>query len=297
METLSSEELAHFWLERQRHRQEHPEKYSLKSTGLSELDKKLGGGIEAGQYVIIGGAQKSGKTTVMINIAKAYAKQKLNFVWFGAEMNNMQIGNMLFSNVTGIDRTTIRNLQVISQDWERLENAEKEIAKYTGYWNYGFSTIDSIGKIIGEVEALLGKPLDAIFVDYIQLMEAANIKGGRTAEIEFISRQLKRFTLAHSTPLTVFTASQLNRESIRSKLYDANAFLNSGSLERDMDIGLIVRDVVDDITMRPATNKKEISIVGSRETGVGSVFCYYNGSNALIGDLVEGISAEGYWSN
>ena len=62
--TVSSKELSSQWIQIQKHKQEHPELYRLKSTGLAALDKILGGGLEPGQFVLVGGAQKSGKTTL-----------------------------------------------------------------------------------------------------------------------------------------------------------------------------------------------------------------------------------------
>ena len=75
METLSSAELVKQWMEWQKLRHERPELFGLKSTGITDLDKIIGGGIELGQLVYVGGGQKSGKTTLLMRINKAFMKQ------------------------------------------------------------------------------------------------------------------------------------------------------------------------------------------------------------------------------
>jgi hypothetical protein len=96
----------------------------------------------------------------------------------------------------------------------------------------------------------------------------------------------------------VIFATQMNRVSIRGGKYDANSFLGSGSQERDMDIGMIIHDVIDESTKRIVPNQKTISVVGSRETGVGELQVYYNPHTATLSDVIirKTITAN-YWSN
>lgn len=296
METLNSKQLGEKWLEYQRLRHNNPELFGLKSTGLKTLDEIIGGGIELGQLVYIGGAQKSGKTTLLLRIAKSFAMQKVRSIWFGAEMNNMQIGSMLFSNITKIERTKIRSIKLESEDWPKLEKAATEIAKYPTFWNYGFSTIDNIDKIIDKIEEQIENNIEAIFIDYIQLMEAPGIKGGRAPELESISRALKRRSISREKPMAIIAAAQLNRESIRAKIVDANAFLGTGAIERDMDIGVIITNAPDPTTGDAMPNARKVVVVGSRESAIGEKTIYYNGSTAMFEDgTTTEVDIDKYW--
>ena len=99
-----------------------------------------------------------------------------------------------------------------------------------------------------------------------------------------------------TAPMAVNFAAQLNRASIRGMNIDANAFLGSGALERDMDWGLIIHDVKDEITSRPKEHKKGITMVGSRETGVGELEVLYNGTTATIADdILDQRPEVDYW--
>lgn len=289
MNTIDSKTLSKLWIDLQHRKQEHPDQYKLKSTGLKTLDKVLGGGVEPGQFVLIGGAQKSGKTTLLSCMTESFAKQGMKVLYLSGEMSTLQMGNIFFSRLSKIDRTRIRANNLDDLDWVKLERAAEKFSEYGIWWNHGFSSVEDITSIMNFMEATHNIQYDAIMVDYIQLMEAPEIKGkgNRVSELEYISRSLKRKTLERDKPLLVVAATQMNRVSIRGQMFDANSFLGSGSLERDMDIGMIIHTVLDPITHIEDKYKKEIVVVGSRETDTGSCTTFYNGSVATIEDLSE----------
>src|SRR4030042_1595266 len=166
MQTLSSTQLAEQWVALQKLRHEHPDMFSLKSTGLSALDIIIGGGIELGQLVYIGGAQKSGKTTLLLNVAKSFAKQGVLTLWMGAEMTNMQVGTMLFSNLSGISRTQIRSMGLQVNEWDKIALVAEEVKGLPIYWSHGFSQMEDIYKAITDVQTREGgRNVEAVFVD------------------------------------------------------------------------------------------------------------------------------------
>lgn len=288
MQTLTSKEMKHFWLERQQLRRDNPELFALVSTGLKGWDNILGGGVEYGQMLVVGGAQKSGKSTLLLHLAKTWAQQGINFLWCGAEMTNMQIGTMLFSNISGISRTKIRAIDITISDWSELLVAGEEIEDYSGYWNYGFATMGDIYKTIKEVEEKHDTRIKAILIDYLQLMDAPEAGRNRTDQLAFLSRSMKKLTVNRKEPMIVAVAAQLNRESIRGHIVDANAFLGSGAIERDMDIGVIVDPIKDEYTPgQYLPNKKKIVVVGSRETAVDNCDVFFDGATATFDDLRE----------
>jgi replicative DNA helicase len=293
---ITSAELKKRWLEYQRERHNHPELYGLISTGLIDVDAILGGGYEKGQYVLVGGPQKSGKSTLLLCMAKACAEQGKNIIWFGGEMNNMQIGTMIFSNISGISRTKIRAIGLELGDWDTLERAGQDLENLPIYWNYGFTTVEDINGGIELIESAHNITLDAIFVDYIQLMESSGV--GRPEQLQKINRGLKRMTMRPSKPLAVVAAAQINRTSIRGNIIDANSFMGSASFEQDMDIGMIITNKEDDITDSESKNIKTITVVGSRETDVGDTQVIHNGKIAFIGNaaIKDDFRGQVYWT-
>lgn len=289
---LYAQDMPNEWMIYQKQRHEHPELFGLKSTGLAMLDTLLEGGIELGQYVLIGGAQKAGKTTLLMKLADSFARQRVNSIFFSAEMNNMQLGSMLFSTYSGIERSRIRKLGLEIADWTRLEIAGEKIEQLTLAFDFGFSTVSDIIDSIEEVEAKVGEPVKAIFGDYIHLMEEPGIKGNMVQEIASISKKLKRLTMSRvakgNFPIAVIFASQLSREAVKGEVWSATSFYGSGQLERDMDLGMIISAARDETASdrREIPNRRKITIVGSRETPTGECEVAYNPNTATISDAV-----------
>jgi len=299
MQTLSSPELVEHWLMLQRKRKEHPDLFALRSTGLSGLDHILGGGVEYGQYVIVGGAQKMGKSTLMQHIAvEGFAKRGEPFLFASAEMTNMNTATRLFSSIANIDKGKIRRIALDDQDWLDIEQAAELIKEYQGYWNYGFSKLEDIRAAKQKIWTEKKVRVRAIFIDYVQLMEGSANTNNRVEQLAAISRGFKRMCVEDNEPGILYVASQLKREDIRSHVISANSFLGTGALERDMDIGVIIHEIKED-DGRIVPNARRLTVVGSRDTDVGFCDITFRGETATIRDRIKDKAAQSmaYWRN
>ena len=282
METINSKTLIEHWNTYQRDRHANPELYKLRSTGLQGLDHILGGGVEYGNMVIYGGAQKIGKSTLLQCTAEAFGRRDEPFLYFSGEMTNTAMATRLVSSVSGVDKGKMRRIELDDIDWRLIDDAETTISKWSGWWNYGFSTIAHVKKILDETEKASGVDIRVLFIDYIQLMEHPG-RRTRTEELESLSHAFKRMTIEREKPILVFIAAQLNRQSIRGQIIDANSFLGTGALERDMDVGVIITNAKDEAG-RVLENYRELVVVGSRETGVDRCRIRFNGSTSSLAD-------------
>jgi replicative DNA helicase len=297
MQTLSSPQLVEKWIELQRNRHEHPNLFALKSTGLLGLDNILGGGIEWGQYVIIGGPQKSGKSTLMQHMALEDAKHGDPFLFMSAEMTNMSTATRLFSNIARIAKDKIRRIELGTQDWEDIERAAETIKEYQGYWNYGFSKIEDIKAVKQKILKEKGVHVRKLYIDYFQLMEGSSQGNNRVEQLAAISRGFKRMCVEEGELNILIVSSQLRRESIRSHTTDANSFLGTGALERDMDVGIIISELKDESGKGEIPNARRLTVVGSRDTDVGFCDITFRGETATIRDRVRDKAAVSldYW--
>jgi replicative DNA helicase len=283
METINSKTLIEHWKVYQRDREANPELYKLRSTGLRGLDHILGGGIEYGQMIIYGGAQKIGKSTLLQCTAQAFGKRHEPFLYFSGEMTNMAMATRIVCSLSGVDKNRVRRIALDDLDWHEIDTAEKEIAQFQGWWNYGFSTIKHIGTTLDQIEKEAGIDIRVIFVDYFQLMEHP-VGRQRNESLEDLSHCFKRMSISRKKPMLVFLAAQLNRQSIRGQIVDANSFLGTGALERDMDVGIILTNAKDD-TGRILDNYRDVVVVGSRDTAISHCRIRFNGSTSTLADV------------
>lgn len=295
---LRLDEAAEDWISYQKDREEHPELYALKSTGLVTLDAAIGGGIEIGQYVLVGGAQKSGKTTLLVEMFLAFVRQGVPSLFLGAEMSTRQYGTMIMSNKTGIERTRIRDVKnrvLLEEDWLKFRLAAKDLKNKEGFITHGFRTLEDIDTSVTRIHNETGITIKAIFGDYLQLMGQKGFRD-RVSEIEYISRGIKQRSIEPGKEKAMIFATQINRASIRAGIYDANSFLGSGSQERDMDLGMLIRSRADEITGRPSKHEKIVKIVGARESEADDeVILFYDGRTATLDDNIISHDLGGNW--
>lgn len=61
------------------------------STGISEFDRVLGGGLVCGSFVLIGGEPGVGKSTLMLQACRNFAKAGLTVMYVSAEESTQQV--------------------------------------------------------------------------------------------------------------------------------------------------------------------------------------------------------------
>lgn len=296
MQTVRSNTLMEHWLLQQEDKKKHPEKYRLKSTGLRSLDNALGGGVEYGNFVIYGGRQKIGKSMLLQHTAKTFGRSGEPFAFFSAEMTNMAMATRLVCSVAGLDKNRIRRIEWNEAEWISMQNAAAEISLYPAYWNYGFNTLEHITKTLDRIEKEENVVVRIVFVDYFQLMSHPGRKV-RSEELEMLSHGMKQLALNRKMPMIIFAAAQLNRQSIRNQIVDANSFMGTGALERDMDVGVIVNEVKDDMG-KILPQYRDLVVVGSRETSIDTCRVRFNGSTASFADVNESLQEVdmNFWS-
>ncbi len=88
----------------------HSEQYSRVSSGFSELNRLLGGGIVAGSFVLIGGEPGIGKSTLLLQVSHALASQQSKVLYVSGEESVHQIKDRAIRLGASVD-----NLYVLSE--------------------------------------------------------------------------------------------------------------------------------------------------------------------------------------
>ncbi len=210
-------------------------------SGLESLDRLVK--MRRGNFIVIGGEAKSGKTALAGTIlTNAAVRQGKRVAAFSLEMSDVEMVKRMIAcagrvNVGLIGREPSEyDLQGVTRGATALHTADIEIV----------SELFDLGAIVARARQLHAqRPLDLIVLDYIQLVEFSTGRKGETRQeiVAQISRTCKR--VAGELSCVVIGLSQLNdegklRES-RAIGQDANAVI---AVEKDEDGGRALRVVV-----------------------------------------------------
>lgn len=220
------------------------------STGLRDLDDKLGG-LHRSDLFILAGRPSMGKTSLATNIAyntaAACKREKLEdgsfktvegavVGFFSLEMSREQLATRILAERTGIMSHRIRQGDLQPDEFEKLREATEELQNLPLYIDdQGGLSISQVAARARRLQRAHG--LDMIVLDYLQLLVGSGKNAGnRVQEITEISMGLK--TLAKDLNIPVIALSQLsrqveNRDDKRPQLSDLR---ESGSIEQDADI-------------------------------------------------------------
>lgn len=262
-------------------------------TGFIDLDE-MTSGMQPGELIIIAGRPSMGKTAFALNIAENVALNTDQAVAvFSLEMPNTQLAMRLIGSVGKIDQHKMRTGQLADEDWERLTYA-------LGKLNDAPIHIDESGGINAmelrararrlkrQCEALDGKKLGLIIVDYLQLMTSVRQTENRATEVSEISRSLK--ALAKELNLPVIALSQVNRkiEDRTDKRPVMSDLRESGAIEQDADVILFLyRDeVYNKDTQYKGT--AEVIIGKQRNGPIGSVYLTFIGAHTRFENRASG---------
>ncbi len=208
-------------------------------TGFADLDA-VTNGLHPGQMVIVAARPGIGKSTLALDISRhAAVKHNLAAVIFSLEMSKTEITMRLLSAEASIKLGQMRNGTMSEQDWQKIVRRMSEISAAPLFID------DSPNMTMMEIRAKARRlkqrnDLKLIVVDYLQLMTSGKRVESRQQEVSEFSRQMK--LLAKELEVPVIAISQLNRgpEQRTDKRPMLSDLRESGSLEQDADMVILV---------------------------------------------------------
>jgi replicative DNA helicase len=220
------------------------------TTGYRSLDYRLGGGLQPGRLIVVGGRPGSGKTVLMVAMARRCAKAGNGVAAFSLEIDQIETSARLVASHYGTDVAPFKYADVMSgrvsaEDLARIEDARRQFQSWP-------MEIDcTAGLSVGQIEARTrfiadkmrrrGNKLSVVFVDYLQLIETES-RGNRTGEIGAVVLALKN--MAKRLGVAVVLLSQLSRavEARDDKRPMTSDLRDSGNIEEHADaVALLYR--------------------------------------------------------
>ncbi|MDZ4135103.1 MAG: replicative DNA helicase [Paracoccaceae bacterium] len=288
------------------------------STGLVDLDKKLGG-LHPSDLLILAGRPSMGKTSlatnIAFNIAKAHRRGRLPdggegsveggvVGFFSLEMSAEQLAARILSEASEVPSEQIRRGDMTEQEFRRFVEAAKSLESCPLYID------DTPALPISQVAARARRlkrthGLDVLMVDYLQLLKGTGKNDNRVNEVSEITQGLK--AIAKELNIPVIALSQLSRqvESREDKRPQLSDLRESGSIEQDADVVMFVyRDEYYKEREKPGDHelekmaqwqsvmenvhgKAEVIIGKQRHGPIGSVELSFEGRFTRFGNLAK----------
>jgi replicative DNA helicase len=189
------------------------------STGWTEIDKKLYGGFNRGELNIFAAPSGGGKSLFLQNLALNWALDGHNVLYISLELSEELCSMRLDSMLTGY------NTKEVFKNVEDVGLKVGAISKKAGNLQIvqmpNGVTINDLNSYMKEFEVKNNVKLDAVLLDYLDLMMPAQRKvppSDLFIKDKFVSEELRNFAVEKD--LLFATASQLNRAAVEEVEFD-----------------------------------------------------------------------------
>jgi len=209
-------------------------------TGFPDLDAILIG-LQPGEMVVVGARPSVGKTTLGLCLARNLAHAGRATMFVSLEQSRNEICERLLARESLVDSYRMRTGKLSAEDHDAIVNAGSTLRKWRLHIDDSPNqTMTTIAANARRVHRKHG--LDALFVDYLQLVTPDNPRANRYEQVGGVSRRLKQ--LARDLKIPVVVMCQVGRdagdgdaESPPPKLHQMR---ESGNIEQDLDVCLLL---------------------------------------------------------
>ncbi len=258
-------------------------------TGFPDIDKVLAG-FQKSDLIILAARPSIGKTTIALDIARQIGVQaKVPVGIFSLEMSSDQLIDRMLAAQAGIDLWRLRTGKLRDKgpenDFEKINEAMGILSEAPIYID------DTASANIMEMRTMARRlqsehNLGLIIIDYLQLMEGRNSSGeNRVQEISEISRALKQ--LARELNIPILALSQLSRqvESRSPQIPKLSDLRESGSIEQDADVVMMLYREDREKPDTPNKNIVEVIIAKHRNGPLGKASLYFQEESTTFKSL------------
>jgi replicative DNA helicase len=243
----------------------------LKS-GFHDLDSIIQG-FQKSDFIIIAGRPSMGKTALSLNIViNIIQYSKLPILFFSLEMSKEQIMYRLLAMESNVNQMRLRNGKLSQNDWIKVNKMVTILSKLPLFIDD--SSDLSIQNIRSKIKTLMFEQnqVGLVIIDYLQLMQNSRLKiENRVQELSQITRSLK--IIAREFNIPIIALSQLSR-SVENRVEKRPVLADlreSGSIEQDADLVLMLYRKQNNLIDSDQTNDIELIIAKQRNGPVGTV--------------------------
>jgi len=247
-------------------------------THLPHLDEKIK--LEFGSVMTIAAPTSVGKSALSLNIAlRACSKDNFPVLIYSLEMPQKQINKRIIQTLSKVN---FKDIQDSGGDEEKMAELDSAIAKLENLEFRTLHDVNSVSQLSSQIKTYVKKHgVKLVVIDYLQLIPCKADKVGRAEAVAGVSQKIKQIALEND--IAIILVSQLNREGSRASSPDLFHLKDSGSIECDSDIVLLMNYKDNDAELAKMSDEGgeymqiEYLIAKNREAerGIRGIFKFY----------------------
>lgn len=235
--------------------------------GFTPFDKSIGGGLRAGEMLLIGGAQGTGKTTMALQMARNIVMSGLaSVLYICFEHDEEYLLNRIIAQESvlpslpsrsgGVKLVDVR--QEILGTWmatggqnadlganPRLRPALERVNRYGPnlYLLRGSqttSTVENMSALVEEYKKLAGDRRLVVMIDYMQKVPVHPEPPNEVEKVTTVVQGLKDLALNHEVPLLAIVAA--DKEGLKASRLRNHHLRGSSAINYEADIILILNE-------------------------------------------------------
>lgn len=180
------------------------------TTGISELDASLSGGLDKGSLGFFIGPSGSGKSMSLSHVASEAVSNGRSVAYATLELGEVHVHARIMSNLTDICwEEIVHDPRSVKKAKERLKVLEEDSLLgfcTVRYFTPHATTMADIRQWVKEEEEAYGKTIDLVCIDYVALLSAPH-KKSKHEELTDIAEDLR--SLAVDRKCWVWSAAQV----------------------------------------------------------------------------------------
>ena len=245
-------------------------------TSFKDLDSILQG-IQKSDLLIVAGRPSMGKTAFSLNIGKnIVTNYKIPLIIFSLEMSRQQIIYRFLASNSQINSNRLKSGKMTLTEWKKVSESMKLISDLPIFIDDNPNL--SLNDIRSRLRKILTKKNNEgiVIIDYLQLMKSNLKLENRVQEISYITRDLKIIAKEFEIPIILLSQLSRNVETRINKRPMLSDLRESGSIEQDADIVIMIyrEDYYNDNQIN--TPNTEFIIAKHRNGPVGTARLKFN---------------------
>ena len=245
--------------------------------GWDALDIATNGGSALGELVVLGAKPKSGKSGLMLQIARQQAERNIGCYVCSREMLNFENGFRAIAQTSEYTANHFR-ANLYAGTAQRIKEHARQQGGIPLHLDDKAKTVKDIRKELNRLEDL-GHLITSAFVDYVQLMRSITKSNNRADILEDIIYDLK--DLAMERDIVVYANAQFNREGIDSERPKMSDFKGSSAIEMAANV-VLLWTVNKDIDEQKRARRGQLWIEAGRNVAYDEFDIWFYGEKALF---------------